>query len=152
MLRPAISALTPSIALSLTTLIIPSIFKISTVGFDKALPDSIGLLESISVGLLVFTGTYAGLRTTSAQPKAPIFTRMLVGAYVFLGAVLSLPMHSHAVKLDMPRPGASFPKIDFLGNTAKPFLTGIGGLLLMILVPMLLTKIIAAACSSNESA
>ena len=65
--------------------------------------------------------------------------QVLTLLYAACGILLSLPIKTHAVKLDMP-PSAIGSALDEWG----PFLLPIGGTLLLVVIPLIITRVLAA--------
>lgn len=73
------------------------------------------------------------------------FTCVLGVAYVAIGAVMTVPVTMHAVTLEMPQTGA-MPQ-DIVG----PLVLAIGMLALIVIVPLAVTRALAAICARGAN-
>jgi hypothetical protein len=91
------------------------------------------------LGALVWVGTYLGARYSVASHRNDRLVRVLSLSFIVVGVLLSLPIETHAVKLDMPPAGSAPPDID-VGTVFLP----LSLLLLTVIIPFVLTRVLAA--------
>jgi hypothetical protein len=100
------------------------------------------LLEAALFGALVWVGTYLGVRRTPVQQRTFSFKIALAAVYFVCGLVMTLPVTSHAVKLDMPQTGGT-ARIDIV----VPLLAAICTLVLFVAIPFVMTRFVSAICN-----
>ena len=96
-------------------------------------------LECFIAGVIVWVGTYAGARMCAPWLRTPRLVRVLAVLYGILGVLLSLPIKTHAVVVEMPRGG--FTASYYLFSTAFCIVTA----LVIALIPLLVVRTLARA-------
>lgn len=109
-------------------------FSVPTISF--------GILAGLIPGALVWVGTYVGARWAASQQRTVRLAQVLAILYFIVGIVLTLPIKTHAVLLEMPAASGSAGPLDFV----SPLAFSVGAPLVMVVAPMLLTRGIAILC------
>lgn len=149
MLTSSRIALIAASALALTAILAQAVTLLARPGTSNS-PRAyelmlVAVLVGLIVGLLVWIGTYFGARLSKSEQRTYRLAKSLAALYVAIGIVLSLPFKTHAVKLDLPIPGRPAPATDWM-----PLLVGFSVLLSMVIVPLIVTRIMAAAIARTK--
>src|SRR5690348_12490806 len=70
-------------------------------------------LGSALVGALVWVGTYIGARNSPPNQRSDRLVRTLSLIFIGLGLLVSLPIRTHAVRLEMPGAGHTPADVDW---------------------------------------
>ena len=100
----------------------------------------VALFSALLLGILAWVGTYLGARMAGPRRCTPRLALALAAAYAALGIVITVPIRTHAVKLDMPTANAS-SHLDVMGS-----LPWWAGPILIVVVALVITRLLAALC------
>lgn len=98
---------------------------------------------ALGVGLLVWVGMYVGARFSPPHQRNGRLAWLTVITFGVLGVLLSLPIKTHAVKLDMPSAG------DASASQFMPLLTSVALIAAVVLGSGLITRALAAVSGSR---
>jgi len=93
--------------------------------------------EALGVSLLVWVGIYFGARTSAPQQRSRRLVAISSFVFGFFGVLLSLPIKTHAVMLDMPS------SVGPSGSHYLLMLIPIAVATVVILGPMFITRALA---------
>src|SRR6267154_2704556 len=87
-------------------------------GANTALGYSVlsAIVEALTVGALVWCGTYIGARATPIEQRGNRLSVWLASIYFAIGIALSFPIKTHAVLVDMPAPSAHGSQLPVVGS------------------------------------
>lgn len=141
MYTPKHIAFIAAVALAIPIVVSPLLTH--TYGSPFSVPTiSFGILAGLIPGALVWVGTYVGARWAASHQRTVRLAQVLAILYFIVGIVLTLPIKTHAVLLEMlPASGSAGP-LDFV----SPLVFSVGASLVMVVAPMLLTRGIAILC------
>jgi len=98
-------------------------------------------IEAILFGVLVWVGTYIGARLAPAHQRTDRLVRVVVLTYVVVAVLLSLPIETHAVMLDVPKASSGA----VLGTMWIGFAFAVGALVAVVVLFIVITRVLAAA-------
>ena len=104
-------------------------------------------LEALGMATLAWVGVYIGARLLPPHQRSDRLIRVLSLVFVLLGIVLSLPIRTHAVKLDLPLASGRTTNIDWAA-----LISSLVMLALSIVVPLVLTRAFAAGLGKKVKA
>jgi hypothetical protein len=93
------------------------------------------------IGALVWVGTYVGARLAAPHQRTGRLVKWLAVIYGAGGVLLSLPVKTHAVKLDMPAGSGGAGHVELWNGWLLPLAIP----LLVVIVALLITRVLAAA-------
>jgi hypothetical protein len=103
--------------------------------------------EAIFVGALVWVGTYIGARLAAANQRTDRLVRVLVLTYAAIAILLSLPIETHWVVLDVS-PGSSGM---VQGTDWSQFVLVFGAPVAVVVLFAVITRVLAAALRGKTS-
>ena len=92
-------------------------------------------------------GTCLGARMAGPRQRTTRLAKALTTAYVVVGVVITVPITTHAVKLDMSLTSAS-SKIDLV----RPLVLLFGFPLLIVVIALIMTRAFATICARVDRA
>jgi hypothetical protein len=101
--------------------------------------------EALGIGLLVWVGMYFGARFSPPHQRNGRLVWLTVVAFGVLGVLLSLPIETHAIRLDMPSAGDA-SAIQFM-----PLLIPVALIAAAVLGSAFITRALAAVSGSRVS-
>ena len=110
-------------------------FAVGVVGFKAA--------GALGIGLLVWVGVYFGARFAPSHQRNGRLVRLAAITFGVLGLLLSLPIKTHAVRLDMPSAG------DASASQFLPLLIPVALIAAVVLGSGLITRALAAVSGSR---
>ena len=99
--------------------------------------------EALGIGLFVWVGMYFGARFSPPHQRNGRLVWLTVIAFGALGVLLSLPIKTHAVRLDMPSPD------DASANLFMPLLIPVALIAAVVLGSVFITRALAAMSGSR---
>lgn len=98
---------------------------------------------ALSIGLLVWVGMYFGARFSPPHQRNGRLVWLAVIAFGVLGVLLSLPIKTHAVRLDTPSAG------DASASQFMPLLIPVAFIAAVVLASVFITRALAAVSGSR---
>jgi hypothetical protein len=95
-------------------------------------------LGSMFLGIFAWLGTYLGARYSAPYQRSDRLIRAVSLAFIAIGVLLSLPIQTHAVRLDMPSASYVSSGVDW-GSVLLP----LGSLVLLVAIPFVVTRVLA---------
>ena len=105
-------------------------------------------VAGLVLGGIAWIGTYLGTRLSKPSQRTPRLGRWLSLTYAVLGLLLSLPISTHAVKMDMP-PAASTHAAPTLA-LFSPLVMTLAIPLIIAVVCLIITRSLAAVLGSRD--
>lgn len=93
---------------------------------------------ALGIGLLVWIGIYFGARLAAPDRRNGRLMKLVVTTYGVLGVLLSLPIDTHAVRVDMPSAG------DASAIQITPVLVSVVAVVGIVLGSLFITRVLAA--------
>jgi hypothetical protein len=94
--------------------------------------------EALVAGLFGWVGMYLGARLAPADRRNGRLVRLVAIAYSALGILFSIPIKTHAVRLDMPSAG------DASASQFMPLLIPVALIAVLVLGSAFITRVLAA--------
>lgn len=139
----AIALVIPSFASRLLELMHRPVSDAALISWD------ILTLMALSIpAVLVGVGTYVGALWAAPPQRTARLAQVLGVLYLIIGVVLSFPIKTHAVVVDMPAPGSDVGR-GWLDSIHPALLAG-GAALAALLLPIFLTRGVAMFCGRDS--
>jgi hypothetical protein len=100
------------------------------------------LLGGIIPAVLVWAGTYIGARWAAPHQRTTRLVLVLGILYLLIGVAISLPIKTHAVRLDMSIASRDTGPLEFIGPVATSAVVAF----VTVTVSLLLARSLAAIC------
>jgi hypothetical protein len=146
MISPSRIAVAGSCAMAVSMAVTNGIMQIAGPASPSA--SLSGLLTStlagtLGIGFLAWVGTYFGARFSPPHQRNGRLVWLTAITFGVLGVLLSLPIKTHAVRLDMPSAG------DASASQFMPLLIPVALIAAVVLVFVVITRALAAASGSR---
>jgi hypothetical protein len=92
-------------------------------------------LGSVLLGAFAWLGTYLGARFSAPYQRSDRLIRVVSLTFIAFGVLLSLPIKTHAIKIDMPSASHASSGVDW-----SALLLPLGLLGLLVLIPFAVTR------------
>lgn len=96
------------------------------------------VLGSALLGIFAWLGTYLGARYSAPYQRSDRLIQVLSLAFIATGVLLSPPIQTHAVRLDMPSASHAPTGVDW-----SALLLPLGSLVLLVAIPFVVTRVLA---------
>lgn len=103
---------------------------------------------ALLLGALVWLGTYIGARLAPPAQRTGRLARWLGAIYALVGVALTVPVRTHAIRIDLPISGAQSPDTSLLG----PLTIALVSLASLVSLAIAVTRILAATLAICNAA
>jgi hypothetical protein len=104
------------------------------------------IIEALTIGALVWCGTYIGARATPIEQRGNGLTVWLASIYFTAGIALSLPIKTHAVLVHFSAPDAHGSPVPVTGSITISLIP----LAAVLLLPIAVTRILAMVLARGK--
>jgi hypothetical protein len=146
MRTPGRIALFGAVALSFTIFVAPAVWELlgrTDAGVWSGAAITATVIQSALLGILVWIGTYLAARLVTPHQRSVRLMQALVAIYVVIGFSLTMPINTHAVKLDLPLSANGH----FVGEQWIVLVTPLVVALTIVGVSFAVTRGVAAMCA-----